>query len=203
MDPDLLDSLLELEEKFYQEGYDLGLSDGARAGYTEGSVFAVEQGFEKLLELGRLYGKALVWNQRLLDSSESSAGTTQQAETSGLRINPAENLSRPSSDEVPISPVLSQRMPGLPEGSRLAKNIQTLLGLLDPATLSLENTEDAVSDIEERLKGASLKAKLIQRALGEPEHISADSRGQRGKSMQPQGDGSGSIEDISSLSIRH
>jgi hypothetical protein len=94
-------------------------------------------------------------------------------------------------------------MPGLPEGSRLAKNIQTLLGLLDPATLSLENNEDAVSDIEERLKGAALKAKLIQRALGEPEYVSDDTRGRNGKVMQAQGDGSGSIEDISSLSIRH
>lgn len=199
----MLDSLLELEEKLYQEGYDLGIADGARAGYTEGSVFAVEKGFEKLLELGRLYGKTLVWNQRLLDSRVSSSGIAQHVETGGTRITTAENTSRQSADEVLIGPVLSRRMPGLPEGSRLAKNIQTLLGLLDPATLSLENNEDAVSDIEERLKGAALKAKLIQRALGEPEYVSDDSRGRNGKVIQTQGDGSGSIEDISSLSIRH
>lgn len=191
----MLDSLLELEEKFYKEGYDLGLSDGAQAGYTEGSVFAVEKGFDKLLELGRLYGKALVWAQRLADSipprnqtgeTEDSTGTTFGDNRSGV------------SDEFVIEPALCQGMPGLPEGSRLAKNIQTLLSLLDPATLSLENTEDAISETEDKLKTASLKAKLIQRALGERDDIPHS-----GRDAQMQGDGSGSIEDISSLSIRH
>ncbi|GAM41273.1 nuclear pore complex protein [Talaromyces pinophilus] len=188
MDTDILDNILSLEEQFYKEGYDLGVIDGARAGYTEGSVFAVEKSFEKLLQLGRLYGRALVWNQRLI-----SSGVNEEAETTKV-----------GEGEDSITTDMCNAMPPLHQGSRLAKNIQTLLALVDPATLVLQNTEDAVSEIEERLKGASLKVKLIQRALGETSFgdssaVDGFAAGE-GKSA---GDGSGSIEDISSLHVRH
>ncbi|RAO65345.1 uncharacterized protein BHQ10_001357 [Talaromyces amestolkiae] len=188
MDTDILDNILSLEEQFYKEGYDLGVIDGARAGYTEGSVFAVEKSFEKLLQLGRLYGRALVWNQRLINSGVSEESKTPKVEER----------------EHAITTDIVTSMPPLHQGSRLAKNIQTLLALVDPATLVLQNTEDAVSEIEERLKGAALKVKLIQRALGETAFgdgtaadASAVGEGRGG------GDGSGSIEDISSLHVRH
>jgi hypothetical protein len=82
-------------------------------------------------------------------------------------------------------------------------NIQLLLGLVDPATLSLENTEDAVSDMEERLKGAQVKTKLIQRSLGESDDSPVSDASSSSKENRFQGDGSGSIEDISSMRIRH
>ena len=44
MEPDLLEDLLDLEEKLYNEGYTLGLRDGTQAGYSEGAIFAVEKG---------------------------------------------------------------------------------------------------------------------------------------------------------------
>lgn len=34
MDTDILDGILGLEEEFYNQGYELGVADGARAGYT-------------------------------------------------------------------------------------------------------------------------------------------------------------------------
>lgn len=200
MESDLLDSLLELEDRFYNEGYGLGLSDGARAGYTEGSVFAVEKGFDKLLELGRLYGKALVWTQRLINSTVPPRSLTAQMEKcTEMAVGDTEVG---VSDDSVIEPALCQRMLDLPEGSRLAKNIQTLLSLVDPAALSLENTEDAISDIEDTLKTASLKARLIQRALGERDDTSGNIHLHSDRDAQLQGDGSGSIEDISSLRIR-
>ncbi|RJE16916.1 hypothetical protein PHISCL_10747 [Aspergillus sclerotialis] len=64
----------------------------------------------------------------------------------------------------------------------------------------MENTEEAVSDVDERLKGATIKAKLIQRSLGEREDTSdihPDA-----KEPPTSGDGTGSIEDISALNIR-
>ncbi|KAE8549693.1 RNA export factor gle2 [Talaromyces marneffei ATCC 18224] len=186
MDTDILDNILSLEEQFYKEGYDLGVIDGARAGYTEGSVFAVEKSFEKLLQLGRLYGRALVWNQRLLSSG----------------VSEGQQVPSKAGEEDTINTDLCNSMPAL-QGSRLAKNIQTLLALVDPVTLVLQNTEDAVSEIEERLKGAALKVKLIQRALGESsfgDGSAGDAALGEGRSG---GDGSGSIEDISSLHVRH
>ncbi|KAJ5248692.1 Essential protein Yae1 N-terminal [Penicillium chermesinum] len=188
MDTDLLDSLLDLEEKFYQEGYNLGVADGTAAGYTEGSVFAVEKGFEKFVEMGRLYGKALVWAQRLADSNSHSSE----------QLTPVDV----SDESFSLDPSICKSMPALPAHSaRLARNLATLMELVDPASMDMSNTEEAVNDIDERLKGAAVKAKLIQRAMGEGEetlgpHSSA-------KDMTKSGDGTGSIEDISALNVRH
>jgi uncharacterized protein with LGFP repeats len=189
MEHNLLDSLLDLEEQFYNEGYELGTADGAATGYTEGSVFAVEKGFEKFVEMGRLYGKALVWAQRL-DMKSSEGAAAQADSTTGS-----------TTDTLSLDPSICEDMPSLPpHSSRLARNLQTLLELVDPATLDMSNTEEAVNDVDERLKGAATKAKLIQRAMGEREDPAAQVEP---KDMSTSGDGSGSIEDISALSIRH
>ncbi|OQE15872.1 hypothetical protein PENSTE_c026G06829 [Penicillium steckii] len=191
MESNLLDSLLDLEEQFYKEGYDLGVADGAHAGYTEGSVFAVEKGFEKFVEMGRLYGKALVWAQRLADSKIKSSETSEQSLTTPVV---ADTLS-PSLD-----PSISKELPRLPPHSaRLARNLQTLMELVDPASLDMNNDEEAVNDVDERLKGAAVKAKLIQRAMGESEDVLGEKR----VDGQKPGDGTGSIEDISALNVRH
>ncbi|KAL1975626.1 hypothetical protein VTN31DRAFT_4018 [Thermomyces dupontii] len=197
---DPLEDLLNLEEKFYKEGYDLGVADGARAGYTEGSIFAVEKGYEKLLEMGKLYGRALVWTQRLNHSSLPATATADGADKTASTEN-STGTTAVDGDGTIVDPVLlSQSMPRLPSSARLAKHIQTLLELVDPATLCLDNTEEAVNDVEERLKGAMLKARLIQRALGE---ATTDETSASGVSHSQQGDGSGSIEDVSSLYVRH
>lgn len=191
MESNLLDSLLDLEEEFYKEGYDLGVSDGSATGHAEGTVFGVEKGYEKLVEMGRLYGKALVWAQRLADSKNSQ------------KLH-RENRSGPQSasenGEAALNPIVCSEMSTLPPNSRLAKNLSTLLELADPASLSLENTEEAINDVDERLKGANVKAKLIQRALGE--HEDTSDIHPDAKEVQTSGDGTGSIEDISSLNIR-
>ncbi|EAW22968.1 Yae1 family protein [Aspergillus fischeri NRRL 181] len=191
MEKNILDSLLDLEEEFYQEGYNLGATDGAQAGYTEGSVFAVEKGFEKFVELGRLYGKALVWAQRLADS-DSSRNSSQESDRTDTRKSQPYN-----EGDILLEPFVCKEMLPLPPSSRLAKNLEILLELVDPASLPMENTEEAVTDVDERLKGATIKAKLIQRALGEREDASDIHPDV--KDTQVAGDGTGSIEDISSL----
>ncbi|KAJ5936959.1 hypothetical protein N7466_003409 [Penicillium verhagenii] len=191
MESNLLDSLLDLEEQFYNEGYELGVADGAEAGYTEGSVFAVEKGFEKFVEMGRLYGKALVWAQRLADAKPKELCGEQTPQVDQ------------SDDDLSLDPSsISKEMTKIPAHSaRLARNLATLLELVDPASLDMSNTEEAVNDADERLKGAAVKAKLIQRAMGEGEEpLGAQSLA---KDVSKSGDGTGNIEDISSLSVRH
>ncbi|KAJ5768838.1 hypothetical protein N7520_003397 [Penicillium odoratum] len=187
MESDLLDGLLDLEEQFYNEGYQLGVADGAEAGYTEGSVFAVEKGFEKFVEMGRLYGKALVWAQRLADAKPNESCEQPVDQSDVLSLDPSS---------------ICKAMPKIPAHSaRLARNLATLLELVDPASLDMSNTEEAVNDVDERLKGAAVKAKLIQRAMGESEEpLGVQSYA---KDVSKPGDGTGSIEDISSLNIRH
>ena len=194
----LLESLLDLEEEFYKEGYDLGAVDGAQAGYTEGSVFAVEKGFEKFVEIGRLYGKALVWTQRLADSKASKPLGTNSDDIL------TDTISRKDLD-ASLDPSVCAEMATLPPSARLAKNLDILLELVDSASLAMANTEEAVTDVDERLKGAVIKAKLIQRALGEREDTADIHPGAKDTpaGAATSGDGTGSIEDISSLSIRH
>jgi hypothetical protein len=152
----------------------------------------VEKGFEKFVEMGRLYGKALVWAQRLADSKLSeSLDSSEQPLCQTV-----------ATDTLSLEPSICKGMPSLPSHSaRLVRNLETLLELVDPASLNMSNTEDAVNDVDERLKGAAVKAKLIQRAMGESEEPLGTSSG--AKDGQKPGDGTGSIEDISSLNIRH
>lgn len=71
MASDPLDDVLNLEDRFYQEGYQQGLRDGVQAGRIEGRSFGMQKGFEKFVESGRLASKAIVWANRLPQSSPS------------------------------------------------------------------------------------------------------------------------------------
>ncbi|KAK7744593.1 hypothetical protein SLS53_003479 [Cytospora paraplurivora] len=140
---DAFDNLLNLEEKYYSEGYEQGVADGDRAGRVEGRSFGIEKGFEKFVEAGRLHGKSIVWANRLPQPHESAAAST------------------PASIE-------DERLPALNGGgARLAKNVVTLYGLVEPDTLSTENTDEAVNDFDDRVKRAQGKARVIERQIGE------------------------------------
>ncbi|PGH03865.1 hypothetical protein GX51_03853 [Blastomyces parvus] len=220
MDHDLLDSLLDLEEGFYKEGYEQGATDGARSGYGEGSVFAVEKGFEKFQEIGRLYGKAIVWAKRLPGdhgflhlpststatslpdtSAASSTSSSSKAQGADRDNDKVDSLNLGSTHTpAPLLPAL----PPLPRNSRLEKHIASLLSLVDPLALSMENSEDAVEDFDERLKKALAKVKLIERILGEQNSsdgssVSNNKNNSREGNRPVDGD---SIEDFGTLPAR-
>lgn len=139
------DDLLYLEERFYNEGYALGLCDGEKAGRMEGRIFGLEKGFEKYMEMGRLHGRCLVWNARCPP----------------LQVTPALGT--------PIKQVIrdTQQRNDLANNPRLEKHLRVLYALTEPASIAIENTEDAVTDYDDRYKRAVGKTKVIERALGE------------------------------------
>ncbi|KAK3710110.1 hypothetical protein LTR37_010541 [Vermiconidia calcicola] len=57
----------------------------------------------------------------------------------------------------------------LDTSERLTKHIHRLHTLTDVSTLSTENSEDAVSEFDDRFKDATAKARLISRIVGEDE----------------------------------
>lgn len=69
---DVFADVLNLEDRYYKEGYDLGVADGSKSGRIEGRLFGLQKGFEKFLEMGKLNGRAAVWEARLPSSSTSS-----------------------------------------------------------------------------------------------------------------------------------
>lgn len=140
---DLFDDLLNLEESYvkfsyfaettiltihsaYQEGFATGSADGARAGFIEGRIFGLEQGYAKFLEIGKLQGRASVWAGRARDDAPED-----------IKIgNP-----------------------------RAQKNIEQLeLVLTHPP---FRNDEEEVEEVEETLKKARAKVKVLERTLGE------------------------------------
>jgi hypothetical protein len=200
MDSDLLDGLLDLEERFYEEGYELGAKDGARAGYNEGVVFAVEKSFEKFQEMGRLYGKGIIWAKRLpggkhgLLVSSHHIATAEAAVTGDKALCDVKTCAE---EDQPAGPFSGQKLPSFPENPRLEKHLATFLSLVDPTTLSMDNTEDAVADFDDRLKKASAKAKVIERIIGEQsEPVGHDG------ARKAEAAGSGNIEDIGPLPPR-
>jgi hypothetical protein len=136
--PDDFDSLFNLEEEYYTEGYNLGVADGSRAGRIEGRLFGLEKGFEKFAAMGALAGRNAVWEARISD--QNSTGTAEQSEC---------------------------KLPKLSGGARLQKHLQTLFALTEAESLSTENNEDSVSDFDDRLKRAEGKVKVIEKLVSE------------------------------------
>jgi hypothetical protein len=155
MQSNTFDEILGLEEQFYHDGLQQGLADGIKAGQIEGRTFGLEKGFEKYIESGKLYGKSLVWSNRIPASQASLAAKDRQQRASNTASKPDE--------EKRINNVL----PSLPQNQRLSKHLKVLHALSESESLSTENTEEAVSDFDDRLKRAEGKAKIIERMVGE------------------------------------
>lgn len=151
MPHDTFDEVLGLEEKFYNDGYKQGLTDGIAAGLIEGRKFGLEKGFEKYVESGRLYGKSLIWANRIPQLSSKTSPNTS-----------------PKSNEVAHdSPAVKLSLPPLQYNPRLVKHVKVLHALAESDSLSTENSEEAVSDFDDRFKRALSKAKIIERMVGE------------------------------------
>ncbi|KFY27043.1 hypothetical protein V493_03726 [Pseudogymnoascus sp. VKM F-4281 (FW-2241)] len=189
MSADPFDDLLDLEEKFYDEGYQLGTTEGAKAGKIEGRVFGLEKGFEKFVEAGRLHGRSVVWAGRLPqgdvpDKSASSAEVQQGEPHTAASIPQGTSL-----------PVLSN--------PRLEKHVRVLYALSEPASLSTDNSEDAVSDFDDRLKRAHAKVKIIERLVGEDSSLLAGIGDNLGQQAGGGSAADSSIEDVNILKARH
>ncbi|POS74359.1 hypothetical protein DHEL01_v207240 [Diaporthe helianthi] len=155
---DAFDDLLNLEEQFYLDGYGQGVADGDRAGRIEGRALGIEKGFEKFVEAGRLHGKSIVWANRLPHAQQ------QQRDAAGsLPLAPR----IPDDCKRKVLPVLNGG------GARLEKNILMLHALVEPDTLSTENSDDAVNDFDDRVKRAQGKARVIERHVGEDVSLDA------------------------------
>lgn len=136
MASDPLADVFNLEDGFYRQGYDQGLADGVQAGRIEGRSLGLQKGFEKFLESGRLAGKSVVWANRI-PGKQGERGADAAC-----------------------------TLPPLPKNARLEKNVNMLYALVEPDTLSTDNTDEAVQDFDDRVKRAQGKAKIVERMAG-------------------------------------
>ena len=205
---DPFDSLLSLEDEFYKDGYNLGVSDGSRVGLIEGRFFGLEKGFEKYASMGRLHGRAVIWTGRLppVRDTAGSTASTQVIEKS-LETLPVQQESGRKIQSKVKQPSRELKVRGLAANMRLEKHIRTLYALTESESLSTANNEESVSEFDDRFTRAEGKARIIESLTGETmtQQNPADSlSGPSGPESRPvhvkRGDDA--IEDISSLA-RH
>jgi len=158
MEADPFDSLLTLEDQFYEEGFQEGQADGMRQSRREARVFGIEKGFEKFVELGKLQARARIWAARLPQISERGVLAP---------IGVADVTEDTSASEGSNGSRIAIALPPLPDNARLRQHIEILVALVDPATISTKNNDDAVADVDDRLKRAHAKMKVIERLTGE------------------------------------
>lgn len=180
MTNDPFDDLLELEDTYYKEGYDAGVSDSTYAGLVEGKVFGVEKGFEKAIELGKLRGRALVWQKRLHKPKSGEIVTRQDI--------PNDDSASSMADASMLSDIGST-LPGLPTNTRLLKHVEGLLNATSPETIAKDNSDEAVTIFDDRIAKANAKTKVIANIVGE--------------AVDPTSTGSTGIEDATGLIARH
>jgi len=192
---DPFDELLELEETFYQQGYARGREDGSQAGLVEGRAFGLDKGFDKFFAMSRIFGRAVVWGNRLesvlcrkLQSTDDGAANDEEAQ-------PAATLGLDTS-EMGLAPLMGPQ-------ARLEKHIRTLYALSEPDSLSISNDEDDVSEFDDRFKRAEAKSNIIGRIVGENAMSvsSTDSAEAERGSQARKGDVG--IEDAEMLNTRH
>lgn len=178
MASDPFDELLDLEDNFYREGYDVGLADGEHAGLVEGKIFGIEKGYEKALELGKLHGRALVWKSR-----QDNVSTDDLDSNSKLAINKSADLEAPILNQVENSKI--------PPNNRLRKHVENLLATSGDHSIVTDNSDEAVSEFDDRLSRAQAKVKVIAAIVGEPLASDANSYASSG------------IEESVGLNARH
>lgn len=196
MSDDILDSVLDLEEIAYQSGFDEGKADGAEAGHREGMVFGIEKGYQKAVEMGKLHGRALMLNSCLSDPiprPDVNSSTPFITTDAAAELGPNPPCDRLASK--------TPNLPTLPQNSRLKKHVETLLKLTDPHTLSLENSDEAVDEFDDRMRKATAKAKVIDKLIVEPYNLSVSGDTTANES-QP-ATGLGNIEELSNPAVRH
>jgi hypothetical protein len=153
---DPFDDILNLEDQFYLQGYQQGQADGLQAGRIEGRSVGLSKGFDKFFESGRFYGKAVVWANRLPAGPSSTSNSLEEHGDGDEKTAAAAT-----------SETLELRLPPLSSNSRLEKNVVAVHALVEPDTLSTDNTDDAVDDFDDRVKRAQGKMKIVERIIGE------------------------------------
>lgn len=178
MSVDPFDQLLELEDEYYNEGYEAGVSDSRYAGMIEGRTFGIEKGFEKALELGKSHGRATLWHSRLsiTDRADQTQGEQLPAIASAMGT------------EATLLRDIIQTLGPIPSNARLQKHIETLLSTSDPTMVVKDNTDDAVTEFDDRLAKANAKLKVVANIAGEL--------------VNPTSTGNTGIEDATGLNAR-
>lgn len=75
-----LDSSLNLEELYYQEGFTEGSRVGETQGLIEGRIYGSEISYERYLSLGLLYGKMSYWKAKHRGNSRMTIQLAKLAE---------------------------------------------------------------------------------------------------------------------------
>lgn len=176
MASDPFDDLLELEDGYYQEGYEAGVADSTYAGMIEGKVFGIEKGYEKAVELGKLHARAVMWQEGI-----------QREDTAQPLVVP--DVTEPKAPELSRLRDIVHGLPKLMDSARLRRHVEGLQAASTSSTIAKDNSDEAVTEFDDRIAKAKAKAKVIANIAGE--------------SLNPTSTTNAGIEDATGLQARH
>lgn len=176
MASDPFDDLLELEDGYYQEGYEAGVADSTYAGMIEGKVFGIEKGYEKAVELGKLHARAVIWQEGV------------QREDAAQPLTVSDITESNTSDLFRLRDIV-HGLPRLTDSGRLQRHIEGLQTVSASSTIAKDNSDEAVTEFDDRIAKAKAKAKVIANIAGE--------------SLNPTSTTNAGIEDATGLQARH
>ena len=169
MDP--FETLLELEEDFYREGYTAGTTDGYQAGLIEGKLFGIEKGYEKAREMGRLHGRAALWQNRISTTTSESDDKLPSVNVSGT--SPSEEPPTVSTARIME---LVANLPALSQNTRLQRHVDYILAVTSADMVDKHNSDEAVAAFDDHVAKAVAKAKIISSMTGEPLRVDISRR---------------------------
>ncbi|CDK26844.1 unnamed protein product [Kuraishia capsulata CBS 1993] len=138
------DDLLNLEEKFYREGFEEGVQAGKQNNFREGKELGIQTGYQTFLYVGQIRGLTHSWKLYVdkINSGEISP--------------PSERVGGKERDWVKVSNQISE--------------LKSLVdSLYENGKLNLTNSDDDVSKISSTIKALRTKARIIAGILAQRE----------------------------------
>ena len=180
------------------------------AGLVEGTLFGVEKGFEKAVRMGRLSGRAAVWQRRFQSTKpppppppSSPPVVPSRRRSNENKAVVAEEDAAAAAPVVVVDDVDQLTVLSASTNPRLAKHLGALSATTDTASLSGANTDAAVAEFDERLAKAVAKARLIANVVAEPVQVDdADAGAAAGAAAGATSHGHRGIEESGSLAAR-
>ncbi|ODQ65105.1 DUF1715-domain-containing protein [Nadsonia fulvescens var. elongata DSM 6958] len=75
---DVFEDVLNLEDKYYHDGYNEGYRDGLKSGFLEGKEYGIQTGFQRLVDFGILQGRLKVWQHQIASATVTSGGPANE-----------------------------------------------------------------------------------------------------------------------------
>ncbi|ODV85502.1 hypothetical protein CANARDRAFT_23035 [[Candida] arabinofermentans NRRL YB-2248] len=150
------DSVLNLEDQYYNEGFNEGQLEGSMKQFHEGKELGIQTGYQRLLIIGQLRTLVNYWIEKIDRLIESNTMGTESS-SSDLSVSVVSvSVKKPKRDNHKVKKTL--------DGLKML-----LDSLYDNDKINLTNSDEDVQTYETILKKARAKVRSLSTVLGDEE----------------------------------